>query len=145
MYTSKYYAEIKLTVTEDLGDPYPKFGLAVRNASNTLFYYVDGSGNYSKSRVGVVERNSTNTDWAWSESQEKGVETFSFTNGEYVTLGIYRNQNVFTFYVNGVEAFSLTDVNGFTAESIDALAILSFTTGIQVKDYFISTDTSRFE
>ncbi len=143
--TSKYYAEIKLTVTEDLGDPYPKFGLALRNASNTLFFYIDGSGKYSKSRVGIVQRNDQNTDWSWNESQEKDVANFSFTDGEFVTLGVYRNGNTVTFYVNGEVAFTVSDMKGITADSLDALAILSFTTGIQIKDYYITLDTSKLE
>ena len=45
---STLYAEADLTVIKNLGDPYPKIGLALRSESGTFFYYIDGASAYTK-------------------------------------------------------------------------------------------------
>ena len=141
---NKYYAEINLTVTKDLGDAYPKFGMVLRNVSNTLFFYIDGSGNYNKSRVGYVYRDSSNSGWVWGESVEKDIASTKFTDGEYTKLGILRDGTTIKLYANDVLIFTVENVRDFEEDSKLAVGALSFTTGIEIKDYYITTDTTKF-
>ena len=90
--STSFYTETEITVTKDLGDAYPKFGLAARVGGNTFFFYIDGSGNYTAQRVGYVSRNN-NGDWGWGTSlnAEKAVNLGSYKDGKYVKLGMLRD------------------------------------------------------
>ena len=140
---NKYYVEINIKVIEDLGDAWPKFGLALRSNDNTLFFYVDGSAGYTSQKVGYVWRNEANDNWVWGESQEfeAGVE---YTGEKYAKLGILRDGATIKLYANGNLIATLENVRSFDVDTRLALGVLSFTTGIEIKDYFVTTDTTRF-
>lgn len=146
---TQFYVETEITVTQDMGDAYPKFGLAVRNESNTFFFYIDGSSNYTAKRVGYVTR-TTPTVWGWGGGEkynaEVGVSTMgSYKNGSYVKLGLLRDGATFRLYVDDVLALTVSDISGFESESNAVAGILSFTTGISVKNYSIVTDISNLD
>lgn len=141
---TQFYVETEITVTQDMGDAFPKFGLVVRNESNTFFYYIDGSSNYAAKRVGFVTRK-TATDWGWGAGEKYNAEAAvtqmgSYANGGYVKLGILRDGATFSLYVDDVLALTVSDIAGFDADSNAVAGILSFTTGISVKNYSITTD-----
>ena len=143
--STSFYAEIDLTVTKDLGDPYPKFGLAARVGSNTFFFYIDGSMGYNAINVGYVWRNAANNDWVWNDAaQSTSVAGLKYTDGEYTKLGMLREGNTFKLYVNGQLVFTVTDVAGFGETDNCVVSVLSFTTGITVKDYFATTDSTKY-
>ena len=140
---NKYYAEINLTVKSDLGDPYPKFGIALRTANNTFFYYIDGSSGYTKSRVGYVEQDENN-NWLWGNSVEQDTAKLEFKDGKYTNLGILRDGSTIKLYANGVLIFTVNNIRGLDENTDLAISVLSFTTGIEIKDYFYTTDTTKF-
>lgn len=141
--SASFYVETEISVTKDLGDPYPKFGLAARVGGNTLFFYIDGSGNYTTQRVGYVSRDA-NGDWGWGTSlnAEQNVDLGSYKDGNYVRLGMLREGNVFKLYVNGSLVFTVTDVRDFGETNASSAAVLAFTTGITVRNYSATTDVS---
>jgi len=139
-----FYVEMQLTVTKDLGDPYPKFGLSFRIPGYNLFFFIDGSSNYLSTGVGYVYRNAADTDWVWGESKQVNVSGLQYSNGEYATLGILRQGSTFKFYVNGQLAMTVENIAGFGENDACVASILSFTTGITVKDYFITTNSEDY-
>lgn len=145
--STSFYAEMELTVTKDLGDPYPKFGFASKVAGNTFFFYIDGSSGYNAMSVGYVNRNTEDSNWTWNvvgESGLEGVEDLFYSNGQYAKLGILRQGNVFKLYVNDTLMFTVEDVRGFDENTASVISVLSFTTGITIRNYFATTDTSKF-
>lgn len=143
---TSFYTETEITVTKDLGDAYPKFGLAARVGGNTFFFYIDGSGNYTAQRVGYVSRNN-NGDWGWGTSlnAEKAVNLGSYKDGKYVKLGMLRDGKTFKLYVNDELVFTVTDVRGFGESDSSVAAVLTFTTGVTVQNYSATTDISSFK
>ena len=144
--STSFYTETEITVTKDLGDAYPKFGLAARVGGNTFFFYIDGSGNYTAQRVGYVSRNN-NGDWGWGTSlnAEKAVNLGSYKDGKYVKLGMLRDGKTFKLYVNDELVFTVTDVRGFGESDSSVAAVLTFTTGVTVQNYSATTDISSFK
>lgn len=138
-----FYAETKITVVKDLKDPYPKFGFALRNGENSFFYYIDGVNNYTNQAVGYVT--CSGTDWNWAGSKSIPVNSISYKDGEYVTLGLLRDGNKIYLFVNGVHVSTATSIPGFDESSNSVVSILSFTTGVRVKDYFITSSQSVVE
>ena len=142
---TEYYAEIQLTVSQPLGDPFPKFGIANRVSDNTLFFYIDSNTTYNSMRVGYVYRNAADTDWLWNDAaQTAAVDNLVYSNGEYATLGVLRQGGVFKFYVNDALVFTVSDIRAFGETTESVVATLSFTTGITIKDYFATTDSTEF-
>ena len=143
--TNVLYAETDITVTKDFGDPYPKFGLALRNDSNTFFFFIDGAGAYTSQSVGWVMRSSSGNDWTWNTVGKSGMATValgSYTNGDTAKLAILRNGATIKCYVDDVLVFTISDIAGFGENQDSTCAVLSFTTGITVSNYSIITDTA---
>ena len=142
---TSFYAETKIRVSKDLGDPWPKFGLAAVAGDNTLFFYIDGSQSYRSTKVGYVWRDAANEGWVWADSVETSVSGLKYyEEGEYATLGMLREGNVFYLFVNGELIFTVSDVRAFGEDDACVVSILSFTTGITVKDYFATIDSKKF-
>lgn len=145
---TRFYAETEISVTGDLGDPFPKFGIFARNGSNTFFFYIDGSASYTAKRVGYVSRVG-NGDWGWGNAlynAEAPVPAMDdYKDGKYVKLGLLRDGNTFRMYVNDVLVLTVTDVEGFGATDESVCGILSFTTGINIKNYSVTTDISKIK
>ena len=144
--STSFYVETEITVSKDLGDSFPKFGLAARVGDNTLFFYIDGSSNYNAQRVGYVSRNDKG-EWAWgtSDNKEQQVDIGKYTDGEYVKLGMLRDGNTFKLYVNDQLIFTVTDVRGFGSDKASVAAVLTFTTGVTIRNYSATTDIASVE
>lgn len=145
---TQFYVETEISVTKNLNDPYPKFGIFARNGNNTFFFYIDGSASYTAKRVGYVSR-VNNGDWGWGNAQynaEVPVPAMGdYKDGKYVKLGLLRDGNTFKMYVNDVLVLTVTDVEGFGATDESVCGILSFTTGVNVKNYSIAADISQIK
>ena len=144
--STSFYVETEITVSKDLGDSFPKFGLAARVGDNTLFFYIDGSSNYNAQRVGYVSRNDKG-EWAWgtNDNKEQQVDIGKYTDGEYVKLGMLRDGNTFKLYVNDQLIFTVTDVRGFGSDKASVAAVLTFTTGVTIRNYSATTDIASVE
>ena len=139
---TELYAETEITVIKNLGDPFPKFGLALRSEAATFFYYLDGADAYTKQGIGWVTR-PANGDWTWGNpllNVEKGAAVGSYMNGETVKLGILRQGATVKCYLDDVLVFTVTDLAGFGEGVTSACAVLSFTTGLTISNYSILTD-----
>ena len=144
--STTFYVETEISAVKDLYDPYPKFGITTRIGNNTMFFYIDGSSNYTSDKVGYVQRNAANTDWVWAESVETKVPGMgAYKGGEYVKLGMLRNGSEFKMYVNGTCVFEVNNFRGFTDEQASVVGFLSFTTGISVRNYYATTDISSVQ
>ena len=55
-----------------------------------------------------------------------------------------REGKTFKLYVNGQLAFTISDVAGFSENDNCVVSVLSFTTGITVKEYFATTDKTKY-
>lgn len=145
---NQFYVETEISVTKDLGDSFPKFGIFARNESNTFFFYIDGSAAYTSKRVGYVSR-VNNSDWGWGNASYNAETTVSsmgaYKDGEYVKLGLLRDGNTFKMYVNDVLVLTVTDVEGFGASDDGVCGILTFTTGVNVKNYSVTADISKIK
>lgn len=145
---TQFYVETEISVTQDMGDPFPKFGIFARNGSNTFFFYIDGSASYTAKRVGYVSR-INNGDWGWGNAQynaETPVPAMGdYKDGKYVKLGLLRDGNTFKMYVNDELVLTVTDVEGFGAADESVCGILSFTTGINIKNYSVTADVSKIK
>lgn len=141
---TKFYAETEITVTQDMGDNFPKFGIVARNAQNDFFFYIDGSSNYTARRVGYIARQ--NDGWAWGVNgfnAEVGVADMgAYKDGNYVKLGLLRDGATFRLYVNDKLVLTAENIEGFGADNDSAVGILSFTTGISIRNYSVTTDIS---
>lgn len=140
--STSYYVETDITVTQDLGDPFPKFGLAARNNNNTLFFYIDGSGNYTTQRVGYLSFNEKG-EWLWGNPDYNGEQEVALGNykdGETVKLGMLRDGETFKLYVDDKQIFTVTDLYGFGSEDNACVSVFSFTTGVTISNYSATTD-----
>ncbi|MBQ8406676.1 MAG: hypothetical protein IJY38_02045, partial [Clostridia bacterium] len=134
--STKFTAELDITVTKDLGDPYPKFGMVLRNSTSRLFFYIDGAGNYTAQNVGYHLVVGENFRWQNADyNQEKATSVGSYTDGETVTLKIVRDGATVQLYVDGNLVFTLTDLEGFGASDACAVGAFSFTTGVKISNY----------
>jgi len=140
-----FYVETEISVTKDMGDPYPKFGLALRTSENTFFFYIDGSGKYTSQKVGYVNRLADGTNWDWGNGKEQAVNLGKYDEGEYVKLGLLREGNTIKLFVNDVLVFTVTDVPGFGENDSCVAAVLAFTTGVTIRNYSATTDVSGVE
>lgn len=138
VYAASFTVETEITVTKDFGDAYPKFGIAARTSSNIFFFYIDGSSKYTTQRLGWVQRNASGDDWGWSTdgyNAEKAVSIGSYTNGDYVKLKMVREGATFLLYANDELIFTVSGINGFGENDASAVSVLSFNTGITLRNY----------
>lgn len=138
VYANSFTVETEITVTKDFGDAYPKFGIAACSGGNTFFFYIDGSSKYTAQRLGWVQRNAAGDDWGWSTAgynEEKPVNIGSYTDGNYVKLKMVREGATFLLYANDELIFTVSGVNGFGENDACAVSILSFNTGVTVRNY----------
>ena len=115
------------------GDAYPKFGLVLMSKTDTLFFYIDGSNNLSKTTVGYVKGKNHST-WQWANSVEANVG-ISYSYGNYQDLRVVKNGNEINLYVGNELIF---EVSNFFADNEEVtVGVLSFNTHIMVKNYSI--------
>ncbi|MBO6263322.1 MAG: family 43 glycosylhydrolase [Clostridia bacterium] len=142
VYTDKFLVKTDISVSKDLGDPYPKFGLVARVAGNTFFFYIDGTANYTAQRVGYVSQDESG-NWIWStsnEHKEADANLGEYKNGSSTTISMLRDGDTFSLYVGDTLVFTVSGIRGFGEGEASAVGILSFTTGITVTNYSVTTD-----
>lgn len=135
-------------MTQDLGDEFPKIGLASVTGSNTFFFYIDAVNDFTGQNVGYVSRNEANDGWLWgTESNVTATPSnaIKYSNGEYVKLGLLRVGNTFKMFVNDELVLTVSDVRGFGADDVSAAAVLTFTTGVEIRNYSATTDQSKID
>lgn len=145
---TSFYVETEITVTQDLGDEFPKIGLASVTGSNTFFFYIDAVNDFTGQNVGYVSRNEANDGWLWdTESNVTATPSneIKYSNGEYVKLGLLRVGNTFKMFVNDELVLTVSDVRGFGADDVSAAAVLTFTTGVEIRNYSATTDQSKID
>ena len=157
--TDKFYAEAYLSTFSDTAyvlskgpDPYPKFGMCVRNKDACMFFFVDGSYDYTNKQVGYTQSVSGQSGvWDWDAT--KKIESVDITycnseldlDGKFVKLAILRDGDYFYMLVNDEVIFIDSSVKDLT-EGIDAsVGFLGFNTPLVIKDYKITTNTSEIE
>ncbi|MGN1077747.1 MAG: hypothetical protein ACI4ST_04465, partial [Candidatus Gallimonas sp.] len=152
-----YYAEVQLTVKqvcERVGggyDGYPKFGMTVFSADGArgLFYYVDsvdgenpdGVINADSTAVGYVLRaaGAWGSNWTNTGSLGAGATSEAYQNGNYVTLGIYRQGENFRLLVNGNSVAVLRNI-GIGADETAYVGLASFNLLLKAQSYSITTE-----
>ncbi|NLG82612.1 MAG: family 43 glycosylhydrolase [Bacilli bacterium] len=134
-----FYAQVEATVIRDLGDPYPKFGFALQNNGYTLFYFVDAINNYTNQVVGYVLRTPDNT-WHWESAKFINAPDIKYKDGEYVKLAILRDGANISFYANDTLITTVTNIEGFGANNKSVVSFLTFTTGVRITNYQITTN-----
>ena len=135
---SVFTAETKLTVTQSLGDPFPKFGIVLRNGTQEFFYFIESNTSFNQNRVGYVSRGADG-NWDWANMVSFATDTLTYKDGGYTTLALSYDNGTITLSVNGVTVTTIGSVPGFEEGDLPVVGILSFTTGIRITDYTITT------
>ncbi len=53
--------------------------------------------------------------------------------------------NTFKMFVNDELVLTVSDVRGFGADDVSAAAVLTFTTGVEIRNYSATTDQSKID
>lgn len=141
-YGDYFYVETQITVIEHLGDPYPKFGIALRSKNDTFFYFIDGNPTYTSNSVGYV--NSTGDGWDWPNWGIFPDQDITYKDGQYVTLGLLRDKDQIYLFVNGILIHS-GNISNLDESELTVVGFLSFSTGIRIKGYFVIDDPAIVE
>ena len=139
-----FYFEAELTISEDKPyrmwhggiEEYPKFGLVLKSASGSTFFYVDSAynGSFDKKAVGYAQRKQDNSDYDWTATEKLSQVDISYTNGEYTKLAIARVGETYYFFVNDKLFATETALRGLTGENVVG-GCLVFNMGIKVRNY----------
>lgn len=102
--STEFYVEAEITVTNSTpfaSDAYPKFGIQVSCEENTIFFYVDADVSYTQKRVGCAQRKLDNSDWDWTATEKLyDVPNMVYSGGSYVKMAVYRDGDMFYYYIN---------------------------------------------
>lgn len=156
-----YYAEVQLTVQEVMQkadgtgyDGYPKFGMTLfsSNGTNGVFYFVDAID--GDSADGVINSDSIDVGYnvrangAWGSSWTiagnlgTGATSGDYQNGNYITLGIYRQGSAVRLLVDGESVAVLHDI-GIEAGESAYIGLASFNLSLRATGYKIVTDPAE--
>ena len=133
-----FYFETKVHVNEIYNnDGYPKFGIFAQNETTRENFFVDMSPEKTASAVGVMTATKENDVWVdnWGGVKSEAVAGMNFSgDGEYITLGLKKEDGRFFLYVNGEFALSLDSAITGNTE----LGVFGFNTGMELKEYFVN-------
>ncbi len=130
--SEEFYAETQISVeTVYNAEPYPKFGIVVSSADSTLFFYIDGSNQFTEDTVGYVAYKNNNT-WNWDQSVESGCE-ISYSNGDFCGLSVLKYRGELSLSVNGRVVFIIGDLAEYGIAGACDVGILSFNTKILLR------------
>ena len=150
---SRMYAEVSInvdgamTMASGAYDGYPKFGMVAKNANDTLGfgYYVDAVSNAENGEIGrgstALGYNSrANGGWLneWSNVGTSVGENSSVYTDGYITMGIYREGNIFVLYYDGEPV--KTVISQMSEEEPVYIGLFSFNLRLTAKDYKLVTD-----
>ena len=111
--TTHYYYECRVKNIQ--GSSTARFGLFTYLNGNRFTLYLE-KGN--KARAGLVQRNTNNSAWNWgvgdrqcyiNDFSEKDVG-LDFLSGEGAKLALYRNEDIYAFFVNDELYYATKDV-----------------------------------
>lgn len=148
-----YYAEAKFSLKEIHNtEKWGKFGFVVTSADGAkgFFYYVDAVSADGE----TVNENSVNVGYnnragvgAWAGNYRGlaslGGTSAAYTDGNYVTLGVYRQGGAFKLFANGNLVGTVSAGIDFDEEAF--VGIASFNITFDVKDYKLVTDEQTLE
>ncbi len=143
--STNFYVETMIGATTDMGDPWPKFGLAAQVPGNTLFFYIDASASFTAQNIGWVSRNSEDTEWTWKQAglaEEKMASVGNYNNGNFAKLGMLREGDTFYLFLNDELVFTVSGLRGFGESDNCSAAIMTFTMGARAKEYSATTDAT---
>lgn len=144
---TNYYAEVKINVSSKSlnGEKWGKFGLTIVNANNDAgaLFYVDAAAadgeNFNGDAVALGYNTGVPSGWDgnWSSIGSLGGTSAQYQGDNYVTLGIYRQGNLFSLYANGNFVKTVTPGIGADEEAYIGLACFNMT--LAVKEYSVKT------
>lgn len=124
--TLHYYYECRIKNIQGSSSS-ARIGLFTYLNSNRFTLYLEST---NKARAGLVQRNSTNSEWNWTvgdrqcyinDFSEKD-KTLNFLSAEGTKLALYRNEDTYAFLVNDKLYYATTDVtlgeNTYTPQKI---------------------------
>lgn len=137
---NNFYVETKVHAHSIVNrDGYPKFGIVLRSADDKqIFYYINGESWFSGTKawhVGYVE------NYNWGNEVEVPA-SIDYVN-DYVTLGLMKEGNKFSFYVNGYLVLEGDNLAGMNASSMVEVQFVTFNTRVTYKDYFLTSNTEE--
>ena len=142
------YAEMEVCVNGAVNDDdWPKFGMSVNGNGNHAFFFVEATKNLTGKAVNYTERRPyanryvvcESSTWDWNiQGKWIDVPSMSYTNGNFVKLGLLRCGADMYFLVNDEVVFT----KGGFISCDDAMAIgLTLTNlNVTVKNYSVTTD-----
>lgn len=149
IYSQNAYAEMEVTVHSIQNkDDYPKFGMAIKTASNHVFFYVDAVGLTGKG-TGVTYRApeplngglfKASAGWNWSLGIGGTAITSNYSNNNYVKLGLLKSGSELYFFADDVLVHSITLLEGVDGSA--AIGLTLFNLNVTVKNYSVVTDIS---
>ena len=140
MYQTNYYFETKIHVNEVFNnDGYPKFGLFAESGTVRENFYVDMTPNRTATEVGRMTSSLGENGWIdnWNKNDidTVTVENMNFAGaGEYVTLGLSKENGTFLFSVNGTVVLTYQS----TLIGDTTMGVFGFNTGMEIKEYFVN-------
>ncbi len=124
------------------GDAWPKFGIMFNDGADTgLFCFIDaGTGDSSKTELTDIFSDNAgyvhvrNGLYMWTETEKIDWPT-GWTYDQAIKLGVLRNGDTVTFYVNGAETYVITDIPSLTADSECSVGFNVFNMDLEITDY----------
>ena len=132
-----FYVETKVHAHSIVDrDGYPKFGIVLRSADDKqIYYYINGESWFSGTKawhVGYVE------NYNWGNEVEVPA-SIDYVN-DYVTLGILKEGNKFSFFVNGYLVLEGDNLAGMNESTSVEVQFVTLNTRVTYKDYFVTTE-----
>ena len=141
------YAEMDVSVNSvAFNDQFPKFGMALKGEGTHMFFFVDALAGLNGTATSFTERKMKQTtggflssfDWDWSIQKWGKAITGSYTNGNYIKLGLLRTGTEMYFLVNDV---IVLDLSGREYTSGDmAIGFTTFALEVSIKNYSVTTN-----
>jgi lysophospholipase L1-like esterase len=144
------FAYVTLSAKEVMnGEQWGKFGLTVTTTDGLdgFLYFIDGSGDgesMTGTGIGVVGRD--NGGWTWPEKTLATLDSAdAYQNGNGVELSIYRDGDVFAFYLNGTRLSIQGGFPGIGADTEVVVGLASFNITVTASSYGITTEAADLE
>lgn len=139
-----FYAETDFTAHTTVNfDAYPKFGIIVKNANTSIFFYIDGAaygsqGILSNARVGYVTANSAGS-WNWGTEVTVPAD-IKYKSGSKTHMAVVRSGADFVFFINGNKVLTAANIAHLTASDAASVGFQTFNTKATFSSYDLSTD-----
>ena len=142
------YAEMEVCVNEAVNDDnWPKFGMSVNGNGNHAWFFVEATKNLTGKTVNYTERRPypnryvtcESSTWDWNiQGKWIDVPSLSYTNGNFIKLGLLRCGADMYFFVNDQLVFTK---GGFISCDDEMTIGLTLTNlNVTVKNYSVTTE-----